>query len=82
MNLWTRDTIVLGSLVLLGAAFAVLHISLWLHSLRAPALPAALRWLSWLPPLTPVAGFRSGARFLSVLWCIVAIAYLVLRTQA
>jgi hypothetical protein len=81
MNIWNRDSQVLVSLVLLGAAFGVLHVSVCLHAMRAPALPAALRWLAWLPPLTPVAGFRCGARVLSLLWCIVVCAYLVLRTQ-
>ena len=65
-----------------GAVLAVLHIAVWLRSLRAPKVPRALRWLSWLPPITPIAGFMAGAWFLAVLWCIVAATYVVLRSQA
>ena len=82
MNLWNRDVFVLGSLVVLFALLLVLHLFLWLHSLRAPGVPRWLRWFTFIPPLACVAGFRAGARFTSVLWLIVLVAYLVLRSQA
>jgi hypothetical protein len=82
MNLWNRDTQVLLGLCVLGASFLILHVALWLRVLHAPQLHPALRWLSILPPLTPVFGYRSGARVRSVLWCIVVAAYLVLRSRA
>jgi len=82
MNLWTRDVIVLALLVVLFALLVVLHLFLWLHSLRAPGVPRLLRVLSIIPPLAAASGFRSGARFTSVLWLIVLVAYLVLRSRA
>jgi hypothetical protein len=82
MNFWNPHTAMLLGLVLLGAALLVLHLALVLRTLRATGLPRALRWLSWLPPVTPVAGFWCGAKLLSLLWCIVAAAYIVLRTLA
>lgn len=83
MNLWNRDVIVLGLVVVLFALLAVLHLYLWLHSLRAPGVPRWLRFFTIIPPLACVAGLRKGgARFSSVLWLIVLVAYLVLRSQA
>jgi hypothetical protein len=38
--------------------------------------------VSWLPLLAPLAGFMSGAPLMALLWCIVAAAYVVLRTLA
>jgi hypothetical protein len=80
--LWNRDTALLLALTGLGALLGVLHIALWLRTLRSPAAPAPLRWLAILPPITVLVGFRCGARWHSVLWCVVAVAYLVLRSQA
>jgi hypothetical protein len=82
MNVWNRDSIVLVVLSGLFALLMVLHVFLWLRSLRASGVPKLLRWFTWLPPLACVAGFWSGARFVSVLWCVVLIAYLVLRSVA
>lgn len=82
MNIWSRETLLLLSLIGTGACWLVLQVALWLRSWRAPTVPRVLRWLSWLPPITPIAGFMAGAWFLSVLWCIVAVAYVVLRSQA
>jgi hypothetical protein len=82
MNVWNRDSIVLVTLVGLFALLLVLHVYLWLDSLRARKVPKLLRFFTWLPPLACVAGFWAGARVVPVLWCIVLIAYLVLRSQA
>ena len=73
---------VLVLLVVLSALLLVLHLYLWWHSVRAHSLPRWLRILSFIPPLACVAGFRSRARFSSVVWLIVLAAYLVLRSQA
>jgi hypothetical protein len=82
MNPWTRDTISLLALIVLGALLVVLHVALCLHALRAKGLPRPLRWLSWIPLLAPLAGFMSGAPLLALFWCILAAAYVVLRTLA
>jgi hypothetical protein len=82
MTVWNRDSIVLVVLIGLFALLTVLHVFLWLRSLRARGVPTLLRWFTWLPPLACVAGFWSGARFVPALWCIVLIVYLVLRSQA
>ena len=81
MNLWTRDSVVLLLLIGLFALLLLLHVLLWLRSLRAAAVPKVLRYFTWLPPLACVAGFWSGARLAPALWCIVLIVYLVLRSQ-
>jgi hypothetical protein len=82
MNPWTRDTFSLLALIVLGALLVLLHVALAMHTVRAPGLPRALRYVSWLPLLAPLAGFMSGAPLLALLWCIVAAAYVVLRTLA
>jgi hypothetical protein len=82
MTVWNRDSIMLVSLSALFALVALLHVLLWLRSLRAAGVPKLLRWFTWLPPLACVAGFWAGARVVPVLWCIVLIVYLVLRSQA
>jgi hypothetical protein len=79
---WNRDVAFLLALTLLGASFGVVHVSLWLRTLRAPGAPALLRWLAIVPPLTAIVGFRCGKRWHSVLWCIVVAAYVVLRSYA
>jgi hypothetical protein len=64
-----------------AAAWGMLHLALSLRAARAERLPGWLRALGWLPPLTPIAGFLSGARVLAIVWCIVGATYLVIRTR-
>lgn len=78
---WNRDTALFIALTISAAVWLVLHLALSLKAARARALPGWLRFGAWLPPLTPIAGYASGARVRSALWCIVAVAYLVLRTR-
>jgi hypothetical protein len=82
MNVWNRDSMFLAALIVLFAMLVVLHVFFWLRSLRDSGVPKLLRWFTWLPPLGCVASFWSGSRFLPVVWCIVLIAYLVLRSSA
>lgn len=82
MTVWNRDSMFLMALIVLFALLVVLHIFFWLRSLRDRGVPKLLRWFTWLPPLACVANFWSGSRVLPVFWCIVLIAYLVLRSQA
>jgi hypothetical protein len=79
---WTHDTIIFSALTVSAAIWALLHLALSLRAARSPQLPRWLRILGWLPPLTPLAGFLAGARARAIVWCIVAAAYLVLRTYA
>lgn len=65
-----------------GALWLLLHLALSLRAARSTGLPKWLRATGWLPPLTPVAGFWSGARVRAIAWCIVAAVYLVLRSFA
>ena len=76
------DDVVFLALVATSTAWAVLHLSLGVSASRHRALPAVLRALALLPPVTPVAGFMAGARVRAVLWVLIGGAYLVLRTQA
>jgi hypothetical protein len=82
MTVWNHDSVVLALLIALFALIALLHVLLWLRSLRANGVPKLLRWFTWLPPLACVAGFWAGQRVVPALWCIVLIVYLVLRSQA
>lgn len=78
---WNHDTVSFVALTLLAALWGVLHLALSLRTARTERLPVWLRALGWLPPLTPVAGFLSGARLRSIVWCVVAATYLVIRTR-
>ena len=82
MNVWNHNSIVLVTLIGLFALLLLLHVYLWLDSLRDRKVPKLLRFFTWLPPLACVAAFWAGARVVPVFWCIVLIAYLVLRSQA
>jgi hypothetical protein len=82
MTVWNRDSMTLTALIVLFALLVVLHLFFWLRSLRDSRVPTLLRWFTFMPPLACVASFWSGSRVLPVLWCIVLIAYLVLRSQA
>lgn len=82
MNLWNRDTVLLLALIVSGAAWLVVHVFLSLRAWRLPNLPPVLRWLAWLPPLTPVAGFMGGAVVWAFVWCLIGATYVVLRALA
>lgn len=76
----SQDIVVFAGLVITAAAWALVHLSLWLRVRRTPTLGWALRALAVLPPVTPFAGFRARVFVRSVLWCVFAATYLVLRT--
>jgi hypothetical protein len=78
---WNHDTVSFVALTVTAAGWGLLHLALSVKTARTVRLPVWLRALGWLPPLTPIAGFLSGARVRAVVWCIVAATYLVLRTQ-
>jgi hypothetical protein len=78
---WNPDTLSFVALTLLAALWGLLHLALSLRVARTERFPLWLRALGWLPPLTPVAGFSSGARLRSIVWCVVGLAYLVIRTR-
>lgn len=82
MSVWNRDSMFLSALIVLFALLVVLHVFFWLRSLRDAAVPKLLRWFTFVPPLGCVASFWSGSRVLPALWCVVLIAYLVLRSRA
>jgi hypothetical protein len=75
---WNHDTTFFVALTLTAALWIVLHLALTLVAARARKLPLWLRASAWLPPLTLLAGFWSGARLLTACWMIVMGAYLVL----
>jgi hypothetical protein len=78
---WNPDTISFTALTLLAAVWGVVHLALSVRAAREQRLPMWLRALGWLPPLTPAAGFLCGARVRAVVWCVVAVTYLVIRTR-
>jgi len=78
---WNQDTLALLALTLTAALWMLLHLALSLRAASSPGLPRWLRYLGWLPPLTLLAGYRAGAKARALLWCLVALAYLVLRLR-
>jgi hypothetical protein len=78
----TRDTALLLLLIAVGTGWLLAHFALLLRTARARGLSRRLRLLAWLPPATPIVGWLSGARVLSVLWATLAIVYCVLRSLA
>jgi hypothetical protein len=75
----TRDAAVFLLLVLAGAVWLVLQLSLSVRVARAAQLSRWARWLGWLPPLTPLLAWRAGARGLSLAWLLDAALYALLR---
>lgn len=69
-----------AALVLVGASWLVLHLALLIRAARAAGVSIAWRLLAWLPPVTPIAGWRAGARVRAVLWVTSLALYLVLRS--
>jgi len=76
------DAVLLGALVLVGAAWLLCHMALLMRAARTRSLPAWLRWLAWLPPLTLLAAWRARARAGAVVWTCLGAAYLALRSMA
>jgi hypothetical protein len=74
----SRDAAVLLAMVLVGAAWLLLHLVLFARIVRARRVAVWLRPLALLPPLTPVAGFMSALWLSSSLWILLCAAYLVL----
>ncbi|HEX2677168.1 MAG TPA: hypothetical protein VHM19_11025 [Polyangiales bacterium] len=69
-----------SALVITGAAWLLAHFAVCVRALRSPGLSPLLRLAALVPGVTPWVGFRAGARVASVLWCVFAVAYLVLRS--
>ena len=78
----SRDAALLASVIAMGAALVVLHAALLLRALTARQLPAWLRALALVPVVTPVAGWRAGARGLCVAWGTCGLLYAALRVFA
>ena len=82
MSTQNHDLFIFFGLVLLAAGWALVHLELGLHAARTRTLATTWRWLAWLPPLTPIAGYLAGARVRAVLWVVLGLGYLVLRTRS
>jgi hypothetical protein len=78
---WNQNTVPFVALTVTAALWGLLHLALTLRAARAARLPMWLRALAWLPPITPIAGFLSGARVQAIVWCVVGATYLVIRTR-
>jgi hypothetical protein len=78
----SRDAALLVSVIAIGAALFVLHAALLLRALTARQLSPWLRALALVPVVTPVAGWRAGARGLCVAWGTCGLLYAALRLFA
>jgi len=76
----TRDAAMLLALVCVAALWLVIHGRLLTRALRSSSLSLAWRLLAIVPLITPLAGWRAGARGLAVLWVVHALAYGLLRS--
>lgn len=65
--------------VLFGAVALVVHLAVLVAVLGAPELSRAWKLGALLPPITPVAAWRSGRRFAAVAWGVSVAAYVVAR---
>ncbi len=70
----------LTTVTLLGAGFVIVHAMLLIRTARA-ALSWQWRALAWLPPLTPIVGWKAGSRVLAGLWILGVLAYGMLRAN-
>jgi hypothetical protein len=78
----SRDSAFLLAVIAIGAGLIVLHLALLLRALTARQLPGWLRALALVPVVTPVAGWRAGARGLCVAWGALGLLYCTLRVIA
>ena len=75
------DVLLWLALVVTMAAWGLVHASLLVRTARMPGLTPVQRVLTVaLPPMTPVFGFRLGARRRSVLWWVLVVVYVLLRS--
>lgn len=75
------DVLLWVALVVTMAAWLLVHASLLVRTARMPGLTPVQRLMTVaVPPLTPVFGFRLGARRRSVLWWVLVIIYVLLRS--
>jgi hypothetical protein len=75
----TRDAAMLLALTLTFAAWLMVHAALLVRVTRTKNAALGLRALAWVPVLTPIVGWRVGAKAWSVVWLVVGLAYAVLR---
>ena len=70
------------AVVVLGAAAVVVHLAVWRRVARAESTTRAWRWLALVPPLTPLAAWRSGLRGAAVAWVVAVGLYVAARLLA
>jgi hypothetical protein len=78
----TSASTLLVALVVLGAAWLLVHLLLLWRALRAQQLGRGLRALALVPPATPVLAFMAGARLAVLAWVALGATYGLLRLQA
>lgn len=72
----------LGQIVV-AAAWALCHLRLLLRTTTTKRkIPALVRWLALIPPVTPIAALIAGQRTFPVVWFALAAAYAALRMQS
>ncbi len=65
--------------VLFGAVALVVHLAVLLSVWRAPELSRTWHYAALLPPVTPIAAWRSGRRFAAIAWAASVSAYVAVR---
>lgn len=78
----TGEAWLLLALVLVGAAFLVVHVANLWAGLRASNLAWGWRLLALVPPATPAVAWAAGRRVAPALWGAILVAYLALRLAA
>ncbi len=80
--IWNRDSLLLTGLVLVFAIWAWVHLTLCARVMRMAGVPKGLRVVAFVPPIAAILGYRGGLRGRAVLWWVLGVVYLVLRTAA
>lgn len=79
----TSDLALLIAQIVVAAGWALCHLRLLLRTTTTKRRVALwLRFVVWIPPVTPIAAFLAGQRAFPVLWFALAAAYAALRMQA
>lgn len=75
----TGEAWLLVTMVLVGAAWLVVHVVTLVQALRAEDLETRWRVLALVPPATPFVAWKGGKRIAPALWLGVLVCYVVLR---
>jgi len=75
----THELVLLIVLVVVLAAFMVVHFAVLFRALAAKNMRLGVRLTALVPPVAPVIAWLGGARALPVIWAVLLAGYVALR---